>query len=129
MSVEDIAILALTCWRENRGGGYVGMQSVANVVVNRKNARSSSLYAECIRPWQFSSMTAKGDPQLATWPDENDPQWIQALNIAQQASEGTLPDITLGATSYYAASMDTPPDWAAQMQFTVTIEGQKFYKA
>lgn len=129
MSVEDIAILALTCWRENRGGGYVGMQSVANVVVNRKNARNSSLYTECIRPWQFSSMTAKCDPQLATWPADSDPQWIQALNIAQQASEGTLPDITLGATSYYAASMDTPPDWAAQMQFTVTIEGQKFYKA
>ena len=128
MSAEDIAILALTCWRENRGGGYAGMQSVANVVTNRVKQRKTSLYAECTRKWQFSSITAESDPQLDLWPSENDPQWIQALQIAQQAADGILPDITLGATSYYATSMTTPPAWAAQMTYTVTIEGQKFYK-
>lgn len=121
-------VVALTCWRENRGGGYAGMQSVANVLMNRAAKSGASLYQECIRPEQFSSITSKGDPQLTLWPHETEPAWIQACQIAADAVAGTLKDITLGATNYYAASMAEPPGWAAEMQFTVTIEGQKFYR-
>lgn len=128
MSAQDIAVVALTCYRENRGGGYAGMQSVANVIVNRASKSGSSLYMICIAPEQFSSLTAKNDPELSLWPVDDDPSWIQALQIAALASAGTLKDITLGATNYYATSMTTPPYWAASMTYTVEIEGQKFYR-
>lgn len=105
------------------------MQSVANVICNRAQSLKTTLYAQCIRPWQFSSITAKGDPQLTLWPPESDPQWIQALQIAADAVNGTLKDITAGSTFYYAASMANPPEWAAEMQFTVEISGQKFFRS
>jgi spore germination cell wall hydrolase CwlJ-like protein len=128
VSAQSTAITALTCWRENRGGGYQGMQSVANAIANRAQTRRLSLYAVCTQPEQFSSLTAKGDPQLATWPEDDDPQWIEALEIAAAADAGELPDIIGGATNYYAASLDPAPDWAASMTFTVEIAGQMFFK-
>ena len=128
MTINDQFMLALTAWRENRGGGYAGMQSVANVIVNRARHRGTSPYLECVRPWQFSSITAKGDPQLGMFPSESDPTWVTAQSIAQAAANDSLEDITEGATSYYALSMTTPPYWAASMTPTVTIEGQKFFK-
>lgn len=128
MTIADEFILALTCWRENRGGGYEGMQSVANVVLNRARKRGDSPYEECIRPWQFSSITAKGDPELILWPALSDPQWKLAQNIAQDAANGSLDDITGGATFYYALSIAHPPSWASAMQKTVEIQGQVFFK-
>ncbi len=128
MTIADQILIAITIWRENRGGGYAGMQSVANVILNRASHRGTSAYEECVRPWQFSSMTAKGDPQLILWPSPSDTAWQTAQGIAQAAADGTLPDITGGATSYYALTMTTPPSWAASMTHTVTIEGQTFFK-
>lgn len=127
-TIADQFMLALTAWRENRGGGYEGMQSVANVILNRARKRGDSAYEECIRPWQFSSITAKGDPELSLYPALNDPQWKLAQSIAQDAADGTLPDITQGATFYYALSIPNPPAWATAMQKTVEIQGQIFFK-
>ncbi len=129
MTKQDEIVGAITIWRENRGGGRSGMQSVLNVLINRATARGSSVYEEAIRPWQFSSMTAAGDPQLATWPAPGDPQFATALALAQSAADGELADITDGATSYYAQSMTAPPSWAASMKQTVVVEGQIFFKA
>lgn len=128
MTIADQVVLALTIWRENRGGGYPGMQSVANVILNRARHRGTSPYEECVRPWQFSSLTAKGDPELILWPAVGDTSWAVAQSIAQSAMNGTLDDITQGATSYYALSMPTPPNWAATMIKTVEVEGQVFFK-
>jgi len=125
---QDIAIGALTAWRENRGGGAAGMQSVINVLVNRAKARGTSVYAEAIRPKQFSSMTYPMDPNLILFPVEHDLEWAMALTMMEQAERGSLEDITGGATSYYAKSMKTPPYWAASMTKTVEIENQIFFK-
>ena len=127
ITMQDQFLIALTVWRENRGGGYAGMQSVANVILNRATTRKTSPYVECIRAWQFSSITAKGDPELILWPALNDATWKSACTIAEQAAAGTLPDITEGATSYYALTI-TAPNWAAAMIKTVTIENQVFFK-
>lgn len=128
MTIQDQVIGALTAWRENRGGGVVGMQSVINVLVNRATHRGTDVYSEAVRRLQFSSMTAPGDPNLILYPVDNDPQWVQALALTALASRGSLEDITGGATSYYALSMPVPPYWAASMTQTVTIEGQVFFK-
>lgn len=102
MRVQDQVVLALTMWRENRSGGVAGMQSIANVVTNRVHRRGSDAYAECTRALQFSSITAKGDPQLSLWPSDGDVLWDQALDLAARALAGALEDLTNGATLYYA---------------------------
>lgn len=128
MNVADQFMLALTIWRENRGGGRIGMQSVANVVMNRVSKRHTSAYEECTARLQFSSITAPGDPQLANWPAVIDSMWQEAQLLAAQAcGPGGLTDITDGATNYYAVSIPEP-DWAKKMQFTVEIADQRFYK-
>ena len=128
MTIQDQVIGALCAWRENRGGGIAGMQSVINVLVNRATHRGTDVYSEAIRRLQFSSMTAAGDPNLILFPTDNDPQWINALALTSQASRGALDDITEGSTSYYAASMLAAPYWVSSMKYTVTIEGQIFFK-
>jgi spore germination cell wall hydrolase CwlJ-like protein len=147
MTSADLVLLALTCWRENRGGGYVGMQSVANVVMNRVARRGTDAYTECTRPLQFSSITARGDAQLNLWPNEADDQWLQAKSIAGLAAAAALPDLTGGATDYYApaglgpqrlgktftlpngASVAFPDGWDPDaVAFTGEIAGQLFFR-
>jgi hypothetical protein len=127
VTIADEVFMAITAWKENRGGGRAGMQSVMNVVLNRAAKRGTSPYEECVRPWQFSSLTAKGDPELILWPAVGDPQFAMALEMASEAALGRLPDITGDATSYYAVSIPAP-SWAASMTQTAEIQGQLFYK-
>lgn len=101
MNIADQFMMALTAWRENRGGGEEGMQSILNVIMNRCHKHSSSPYAECVRKLQFSSITASGDPELTLWPEENDTQWQQAQNLVTRAGDGLLNDLTGNATLYY----------------------------
>lgn len=127
------AVIALTAWRENDEGGTDGMQSVINTLQNRAARRGTDMYTEAIRPMQYSSiapppeMKAR-DSEAARWPALNDSAYATALQLAEQALDGTLADITGGATNYYALSMEEPPDWAAEMTYTVTIKGQKFFR-
>lgn len=127
-SHADYAILALCLWREDRSGGREGMIGVGCCVRNRVARAKSSFYEECVKPWQFSSLTAKGDPQLTVFPAASDPLWSLASAIAETIIDGTQADVTGGATNYYAASMTTAPSWAAKMTHTVDIGGHRFYK-
>lgn len=131
MTIQDQVIGALTIWRENRGGGTQGMQSVLNVLMNRAKNRATSVYTEALRRLQFSSMTAAGDPNLVIYPADGDPEWREALSLTAQAAAETLSDITQGATNYYAPrgmKNGQPPSWALAMTQTVTIAGQIFFK-
>ncbi len=104
------------------------MQSVCNVIMNRSYQRKISPYAVVTERMQFSSLTAPGDPQLGLWAAEDDPQWIEAQDLAAQAVAGALPDITGGATCYFAESMNPYPAWAERMEYTGSIAGQRFYR-
>jgi len=129
MTQIDIISAALCSWKENRGHGTQGMQSVINVLMNRAKIHGTSVYAEVYRPLQFSSMSYQHDPQLLIQPTVDDPQFTDALNLAESAGRGTLQDITEGATNYYAESMDKdPPTWAKTMKPTVVIGSQRFFK-
>lgn len=146
MTIQDQVILALTIWRENRGGQPQpqAMQSVANVIMNRSVAHNSDAFSVCTKKLQFSSISAPGDPELTLWPTDSDPQWAIALKIAEQAAAGTLTDITGGAMDYYApqgqkwAARFTLPDgtvipfpdhWnQSAVAYTVTIGKQVFFR-
>ena len=151
MNIQDIVVGSLCSWREARGGGQTGMQSIFNVLQNRATKRNTDVYTEATRFEQFSSMTAPGDPELGVWPNtahQVDYQaWEIALNLAQTAANGGLTDLTKGATLYYAPHGLTPdeisptryalPDgtlvsfpksWNRDVvKYTVTIADQLFF--
>ena len=144
MNPADLFMTSLVLWRENRGGGTVGMQSVANAIQHRVAANHSTFYEECTKHLQFSSITAPGDPQLALWPISSDPTWVEAQNLAAQAVGGTLADLVMGAELYYdpggikttksitlptGQTVPFPQTWnPAVVEFTVAIAGHYFFK-
>lgn len=99
-------VMARTIWGEARNSGYSGMQSVANVIMNRARANKrmwggSSVSAVCKYPAQFSCWNV-GDPNRAKLiaVTKDDKNFKTALEIAAKALSGNLPDITRGATFY-----------------------------
>lgn len=111
-----IATFARTIWGESRGEGDPGMWDVACVIMNRvAHPRwwGHDIISVCRDPWQFSCWNPS-DPNLAKLETvtEADPQFADALDIAQRAAAGKLPDRTNGATSYYDKRMAVPPKWA-----------------
>lgn len=135
-------VLARTIFGENRDHGFEGMQSVANVVMNRIASGITwwghDVLSVCLEPEQFSVWNPLTRPTLFA-PDANyeatidaapaDPDLSLALEVASQAIAGTLPDITGGATSYVDAALPLPwPDWARPESRTATIGGQVFFK-
>lgn len=151
MTALSLSTPSLCSWKENRGGLRPGIQSILNVLYNRAKRDNTTMYAEAVKHimehgksvGQFSSMTTTGDPELVLWPDEGDPQYALAEQMAQQALDGDLPDITSGSTLYFAPhSIKTsktftlpdgslipfPEDWnPAVVKYTVTIENQVFF--
>lgn len=102
MNTQDQVITALTAWRENRGAGRPGIQSIINVIQNRMRRKQVSAWFVCTEHEQFSSLTAKGDPELTLWPTDQDQMWQLALELAAQAAAGALEDLTGGADLYFA---------------------------
>ena len=151
MTIQDEVFLAITAWKENRGGGVRGMTSVINVIMNRAKMRNTDSYTECVRPEQFSSLTSQGDPELITWPTRNSAgdwaAWEMALSLASEAADGTIEDITQGADLYYApdtiakdpqhqvfmlpdgTTIPFPRRWnIGAVAYLCTIENQVFFK-
>lgn len=112
------------------------MQSVLNVIANRARNRGTDLYTEATRYGQFSSMVPPMDAKLTPvdirnlcrYPVASDPVWKLAQDLAAQAEDGSLADITGGATMYYALTMGKPPYWAESYEPTVIVAGQQFLK-
>ncbi len=125
---QDVDILARTLWGEARGEGSTGMQAVANVIINRVDDGrfGDGIIGVCQKPYQFSSWNAN-DPNRARLLSVTaaDPQFSQALQIAQYAASGQLQDLTGGALYYYATSISEPA-WAADLPVTAQI-GQHIF--
>jgi hypothetical protein len=143
-SIANIYLTGLTAWRENRGGGAVGMRSVINVIQNGAAKHNCSLYDECTKHARYSSISMPG-PESYLWPKTGDPQMAVALDMAQQATENSLPDITGAATLYYApggigattkkftkpdgTEVPFPDGWNQdKVEFTTEIANQLFFR-
>src|SRR5271156_648555 len=127
MDSADQFMLALCLWREARGVGNSGMVAVACVLRNRVDKHKSTFYAEVVKPWQFSSITAKGDPQLSNYPVASDLSWQLAQKVAM--SVPTLTDTTGGATLYYDDSIPFPKGWDIhKVEDTVKLGRLNFFK-
>ncbi len=137
-------LTALCLWREARGEGLIGMQAVANVVANRAAKRKTACDDEVMRAWQFSSMTAEGDPQLLVFPHGSDEMWRNAQQLAAAAKAHSLIDLTHGSTLYYApkgivtaknvmisggVEIRFPMNWnAAAVEYATTIGNHVFFR-
>ena len=125
-----IDILARTLWGEARGEGTIGMQAVANVIINRAANPSwwgSNIMQVCRRPYQFSCWN-DGDPNRSQLKSvtEKDLYFATALRIACRAAYGALEDITNGADHYHAAGIT--PGWAKGQTPVAVIGNHIFYK-
>lgn len=148
---DDRFLLKLTAWRENRGAGENGMQSVMNVILNRAAKRGESVYDVCTDRLQFSSVSTPGDPETALWSKSKNPAdwaaWLDAARLVAFAVAGSLEDLTGGATDYYAVhglaaseqseqplqlptgiTVPFPRTWdRTKLKFTRLIGGQAFF--
>ena len=128
---QDI-YMAKTIWGEARGEGSVGMQAVANVIMNRVDRGGwygASIKDVVLKPYQFSCWNAT-DPNRAKLDKLTvaDLQSSGALQIAQQVINGQLPDITGGATEYH--NKNILPDWDySKLKQTVQIGNHIFYRS
>ena len=133
MSVQqrwaDVVFLALAVWREARGEHMSGKIGVASCMLNRVARPSwwgTDISSVLFKKWQISSLTDPKDRQLTEWPRTNDPAWIECLEVALQAVDGTLPDIVPGADSYFDESIPNPP-WATPERFVAKFGRLLFY--
>ena len=118
---------ALCAWREARGEGRDGIRAVLHVIQNRALKHNKSWAEIVYQPWQFSSMTASNDPQLAKVPVSPDAAFVDCYDVADSIFQGGDPDLTNGATHYFADYIPMPP-WAQQMTATAVIGHHKFYR-
>jgi hypothetical protein len=118
--------LARTAWGEARGEGWVGMQAVINVVMNRVQQSGWDIERVCLAPYQFSCWNA-GDPNRAklTAVGTDDPQYREALTLAQDSAAHALADMTHGADHYFTG---TVPSWAKGVEPVAVIGHHQFYR-
>lgn len=123
MNTDDF-IHALCIWREARGEGIQGMQAVSNVIRNRARRSGLTIYQEVTKRFQFSAITAPGDPMLNVYPDRDDKQWLAAQDIVDNEH---IEDITQGATHYFNPQVVLPA-WSASLTKVCSLGNHDFYK-
>jgi cell wall hydrolase len=123
-------LLAIDIWREDRGQTHASRVGIGWVVKNRvahPGWWGNTLIQVITHKWQFSSMTAPGDPNLIDWPQENDTPlpvndavWADCIEIAQGIVGGTISDPTNGAIEYYTLPLTEPPkSWGPTTELVV----------
>ena len=129
---DQIDTLARTAWGEARGEGLQGMQAVCNVVMNRVNKNNwfgKTPKEVCLKKSQFSCWNSN-DPNYSKLKTvtESDKDFASAKQLATQAVNGRLLDITGGATHYLALkSLSKVPSWTNDMKVVATIGNHTFY--
>lgn len=131
---EDVLVLAQTIYGEARGewaaidGGLAALIAVGNVVMNRlQNGRlfGTTIRDVCLKPYQFSCWT---DLNRTAIQKAEGPVWALCKEVAEGVALREWPDLTKGATHYYADSLAIPPYWAKGQCVRVKIGHHLFFK-
>ena len=128
-SVEDI--LARVLWGEAEGEGYDGMQAVGNVIMNRVDVDSKyDADAENIvmARAQFSSIDDPVRLEAMMNLTNDNPEYIQALEISKKLLTGEMKDITGGATHFYNPNTAAKHDWIDEYPVTFKLKNHWFAK-
>jgi len=119
----------LDTWREARGEPDIAISAVAFSILNRVERPSwwgRTLMGVIRKKWQYSSMTAPGDPQLILYPTESDKSWQNVMVICRKVICGMLVNPVKGADSYFDLSIKAP-DWTKDARFVGQYGRLKFY--
>lgn len=127
----DANILALTMIGEARGEGDTGMIAVGNTVMNRvalKKWFGLTPAEVCLKPYQYSCWNLN-DPNRVylNGLTVTDPVIQHISPLAQDLINGSIADLTGGATHYYARGTPMPP-WAEGIVPCITIGNHFFFK-
>lgn len=127
----DVNVLALTMIGEARGEGLQGMQAVGNTVINRVALRRwyGITPAEvCKKPWQYSCWNCE-DPNRPYLEKltVNDETMQKVLLVASGLIDGSVADITNGATHYYRQGTAVPA-WSVNLTPCCKIGNHLFFK-
>lgn len=117
---QDISCYARTLvqicvWRESRGDS-AAWAAVTWVILNRANRMADqrgmsvdeAIQHVVTAPYQFSSMTVKGDPNTILWPLPST-VWNSVANAVDDVLDGHTPDPTDSATFYFSAPLTAAP--------------------
>lgn len=117
--------LALCVWREARGESLLGKLLVAQVIENRVNdPRWPDTYISVItEPLQFSAFN-KNDPNVITYPKENDIYWVDCVAAADLILQA--PEQLTTANHYHTKTIH--PNWANVDKITNREGNHIFYK-
>jgi hypothetical protein len=134
--VMDIIFIALTLWREARGEKPEVKYAISHVIKNRldrKWGKQTTFMDICTAPWQFSGMSATGDPNLSKFPKAKDAIWGECIEIAESIwavkdSDTSLLDPTNGAVFYHDKSIPKAPGAWGKVEETLVRGRIKFYK-
>lgn len=127
----DIFFAALCCWREARGEDFKTKCAIIGVMQNRadmKWAGRSTVQDIVCQPWQFSGMTAKGDPNLVKFPKAGDQAWKDCLDAAESILGDGGIDLSRGAVFYHDVSIPGPPTAWGPVEKTVQLGRIVFYR-
>jgi spore germination cell wall hydrolase CwlJ-like protein len=135
-TVVSIVFLALCIWREARGEMIPTKQGIAWVVKNRVDqewGRQKTFQDVVTAPWQFSGMSAIGDPNLVKYPKSYDQTWKDSLEIARtiiplKGMDTSRQDPTKGAVFYHDISISGPPKGWGNVEETYRSGRIIFYK-
>ena len=127
-----VDILARVIWGEAEGEGAEGMQAVGNVIMIRVE-RDSKYNADAedivMEKDQFSAVSNPERLQAMMALTEDNPEYIQALEISKKLLDGKMEDITGGATHFYnpkIANMEL--DWIKQYPVIYKLGNHWFAK-
>ena len=128
--MSDSDTLARTIFGEARSGGKPLMSAVASTILNRVAKQTwygLTITEVCKKPWQYSCWNA-ADPNCQVINDvgDSDPIFCDALAIANQAVNGSLPDTTDNATHYYSTTIPEP-SWAVNHTPCASIGNMLFF--
>ncbi len=110
---SEEVLLRACLWAEARGEPAVGRLAIAWVIKNRALHADSTMKAQILKPWQFSSFN-QNDPnrELLLVAHKQDPGgWAAVDAICELFENRVTEDPTSGALNYYVEKMDKPPAW------------------
>lgn len=120
---KEVLCAALTAYHEARGTTERDRLGVIMVARNRAALNSRSLCSVIFQPYQFS-WTRR--PAARIMP-RNKEAWRDALWLAYRVVVKNIPDITGGATHFYAPRLASP-DWRKRMVITARLGGHIYLR-
>ena len=127
LAVTGDEVIAAVIIGEAGGEGQLGMRAVASVIVNRIRPDKDAFHI-VTQKFQFSCLNNKeyGD---FVYKARLHPRWSFAVELTKEINNGTLVDVTGGATHFLnTAKVRRIPRWAYLFEFKGKIGAHSFYK-